>query len=125
VDVLLFDTAGPEPSSGQLYDRFVKAGVAKPMVNVETFGGWTRQFLPQGVFPEQVKDVYRREVDEAAARDGLYVHFHSNPWCQAGADAPASRYDLGGSGAADSPGIRWYFEYVKSRPARQLPAAKQ
>jgi hypothetical protein len=112
LDVLLFDTSGPEPGSGELFQRFVKAGISKPMVNVETFGGWTRQFLPQGVFPEHVKDLYRREVDDAARHDGLYVHFHNNPWCQGEEN---SRYDLAGDGAAANPGIRWYFEYVRSK----------
>jgi hypothetical protein len=118
VDVLLFDTAGPTPGSGELYERFVKAGVGKPIVNVETFGGWTRQFLPQGVFPDETKAAYRREVDHAARHDGLYLHFHNNPWCQGVDQGLRNRYDLGGEGTADSPGIRWYFDYVKNKLAR-------
>ncbi|CAN5690805.1 hypothetical protein BH23PLA1_BH23PLA1_05420 [soil metagenome] len=40
VDVLRFDTAGPDPDSGALDDRFVANGVEdKPVVNVELFGG--------------------------------------------------------------------------------------
>ena len=94
VDVLLFDTAGPDPDSGELYDRFVAGGVeGKPIVNVELFGGWTRRF-ERGVFPEEVKRAYRREVDAAASRPGLSVFFHNNPWCQ----REPMRYDLGGSG---------------------------
>jgi hypothetical protein len=125
VNVLLFDTNGPEPGSGELYDRFVKAGIEKPMVNVETFGGWTRQFLPQGVFPEEVKAVYRREVDDAARRRGLYLHFHNNPWCQAAAGAGRSRYDLAGDGTAASPGIRWYFDYVRSKARKESTASSK
>jgi hypothetical protein len=119
LDVLLFDTNGPGLSSGELFQRFVKAGISKPIVNVETFGGWTSKFLPQGVFPDDVKAVYRREVENAAAHDGLYLHFHNNPWCQAAGGA-ASRYDLGGDGTAASPGIRWYFEYVKAMSSRAV-----
>jgi hypothetical protein len=117
-DVLLFDTAGPEPGSGALYDRFVKAGIEKPMVNVETFGGWTREYLPPGVFPEDVKAAYRREVDDAARHDGLYLHFHNNPWCQGVDQGLVNRYDPGGDGTAARPGIRWYFEYVKGKLSR-------
>jgi hypothetical protein len=118
LDVLLFDTAGPTPGSGELFKRFVKAGVAKPIVNVETFGGWTRQFLPPGVFPDEAKAAYRREVDDAARHDGLYLHFHNNPWCQGVDQGLRNRYDLAGDGTVASPGIRWYFEDVKDKLAR-------
>jgi hypothetical protein len=118
VDVLLFDTAGPTPTSGELYERFVNAGISKPIVNVESFGGWTRQFLPPGVFPEDVKAAYRREVDDAARQDGLYTHFHNNPWCQGVDQGLRNRYDMGGDGTASNPGIRWYFEYVRSKAVR-------
>ncbi len=116
VDVLLFDTAGPDPSSGALYERFIAAGVRdKPIVNVETFGGWTKDFSPQGVFPDHVKRAYFREVDDAARHRGLYVHFHNNPWCQASAEGEKIRYDLGGRGVHEDPGIRWYFQYVNEK----------
>lgn len=115
VDVLLFDTAGTRPTSAELYERFVKAGVTgKPIVNVETFGGWTKQFAPQGVFPEDVKRAYLAEVEAAARVPGLYVHFHNNPWCQAAERGERIRYDLGGRGTKEDPGIRWYFEAVRS-----------
>lgn len=112
-DVLLFDTAGGE-SSVQLYERFRAAGVEKPMVNVETFGGWTNQFLPQGVFPEHVKRAYREEVDGVVRTQGLSLHFHNTPWCQPFKPGDLPRYDLGGIGTLDDPGIRWYFEYVRA-----------
>jgi hypothetical protein len=111
VDTLLFDTNGPE-DSGALYTRFLASGVRKPMVNVETFGAWTNKFLPQGVFPEDVKQVYQREVRMAAEHEGLYLHFHNSPWCQSAEPDGKRRYDLGGDGTASSPGIRWYFEAV-------------
>lgn len=112
-DALLFDTAGPTPDSGSLYQRFVKAGVTdKPIVNVETFGGWTRQF-PRGVFPAEVKQAYFREADAAATHPGLGLFFHNNPWCQH--QTEPMRYDLGGQGTEADPGIRWYFEYVRTK----------
>ncbi|MFW6154364.1 MAG: hypothetical protein ACOC95_04020 [Planctomycetota bacterium] len=115
VDVLLFDTAGIEHSSGELFDRFRADGVTgKPMVNVETFGGWTRQF-DRGVFSEEVRQAYFREIDDALARPGLSVFFHNNPWCQSQSDP--LRYDLAGQGTPDDPGIRWYFEHVRERRA--------
>jgi hypothetical protein len=115
VDALLFDTAGPQ-NSAELYRRFAAAGVKdKPIVNVELFGGWTRQF-PRGVFNDEVRRVYLREVDSAAAEPGLSVFFHNNPWCQH--QTEPMRYDLAGQGTEDDPGIRWYFEYVRERRAR-------
>lgn len=107
VDVLLFDTAGPE-DSGALYERFVAAGVVdKPIVNVELFGAWTKTAVP-GVFPNEMKAAYRREVEVAAGCPGLSVFLHSNSWCQ----DDGNRYDLAGDGTADDPGIRWYFDHV-------------
>jgi hypothetical protein len=112
IDTLLFDTNGPE-DSGKLYQRFRAAGVDKPMVNVETFGGWTLSYLPQGVFPDEVKREYLREVAAAAAEEGLSLHFHNSPWCQAVPEVGPIRYDLGGRGTQEDPGIRWYFEAVR------------
>ncbi len=114
VDALLFDTAGPDPDSGTLYDRFVAAGIeGKPIVNVELFGGWTGQF-ERGIFPEEVRRAYLREVEAAAARPGLSVFFHNNLWCQ----TEPMRYDLAGTGTEDDPGIRWYFEAVQAKVER-------
>jgi hypothetical protein len=113
VDLLLFDTSGPKPDSGTLYDRFVEAGVKnKPIVNVETFGGWTKQF-PRGIFADDVRAAYLNEVDQAAKRPGLSVFFHNNPWCQS--QTEPMRYDLGGAGTQTDLGIRWYFEYVREK----------
>lgn len=117
VDALLFDTLGPDrnPDSGTLYDRFVAAGVTgKPLVNVEQFGGWTKQFVPPGVYPETARQAHLREVDAAAARPGLSVFFHSNPWFQGPSlGGYPLRFDLGGQGTAADPGVRWYFDAVK------------
>lgn len=119
IDVLLFDTDRPEPNSGLLFDRFVAGGVTgKPIVNVELFGGWTGRF-ERGVFPDSVRRAYFTEVDAAAARPGLSVFFHNNPWHQHPTEP--LRFDLGGAGTPQSPGIRWYYEYVKRRRAATEP----
>ena len=92
-------------------DGFVAAGVtAKPMLNIELFGGDTAQetALERGVFSAQLKQEYYDELTDAAARPGLGVFFHNNPWTQ----ALPIRYDLGGSGVSGDPGIRWWFEYA-------------
>ena len=116
VDVLLFDTNGPDPDSGELYDRFVASGVAgKPIVNVELFGGWTGRF-EHGVFPDSVKNAYFTEIDAAASRPGLSVFFHNNHWLQS--QEQPLRYDLAGEGTRERPGIRWYFERVRERRNR-------
>ena len=118
VDVLLFDTYDLDAQNGQHsrwhYDYFVHNGVkGKPIVNVEIFGGWTGKFVPPGVYPEAGKQKHLKDVDEAAATRGLYVHFHSNPWCQGPSIGQPTRYDLGGMGTEDDPGIRWWFEHVR------------
>jgi hypothetical protein len=114
-DIVTFDTGDEELTgfdSGAIHDRLVRAGVhEKPIVNVELFGGWTDNF-PRGVYPPEARHACEEELERAAARPGLSVFFHSNPWCQT-PDLPL-RYDLGGQGTADDPGIRWYFELVRA-----------
>lgn len=118
IDTLLFDTNGPE-SSGDLYRRFRAAGIDKPIVNIETFGAWTAKFKPQGVFNAEIRNAYLSEIAHAAREDGLYLHFHNNPWIQA-APPETVRYELGGQGTAEDPGIRWYFEAVKAAAGRAM-----
>ena len=74
-------------------------------------GGWTGNF-PRSVFPPEARHAYEEEVERAAARPGLSMFFHNNAWCQT-PDLPL-RYDLGGQGTTDDPGIRWYFELVRA-----------
>lgn len=118
VDVLLFDTfhgdieAGHD--SGWHYDYFREQGVrGKPIVNVELFGGWTKKFLPQGVYTPAGKEIHLREVRAAKERPGLYVHLHSNPWFQAADQDLPNRFDLGGRGTKEDPGVRWVFEAIE------------
>jgi outer membrane biosynthesis protein TonB len=109
-DVLLFDT-GLGGTREQLpeYEAFVAAGVTDPAVNVEQFGGYTNGF-ERGVFDAALRSEYTREITTAAAEAGLYTFFHNGPWLQ----VKPMRYDLGGAGTAESPGIRWYFEGVQA-----------
>jgi len=118
VDVLLFDTFSEDVKkghhSGWHYNWFKAQGVkGKPMVNVEIFGGWTSQFTPQGVYSDQGKKIHWKEIEEAKKQPGLYVHFHSNPWFQGEAQKFGNRFDLGGDGTTENPGVRWYFEIIK------------
>jgi len=119
-DVLMFDTGREDLTgfdSGAVHDRLVRAGVTDtPIVNVELFGGWTGNF-PRGVFPTEARTAYEAEIERAAARPGLSVFFHSNTWCQS--PHLPMRYDLGGQGTADDPGIRWYFERVREVRERE------
>ncbi|MFP4366773.1 MAG: hypothetical protein ACLFQA_06735 [Bacteroidales bacterium] len=118
MDVLLFDTSTDRLSSGELYQRFRADGVTnKPIVNVETFGGWTANW-PPGEFPDSVKASYYREIEDAASEPGLSVFMHNNSWMQGPGEGHPLRYDLAGYGTEEDPGIRWYFEAV--REARGL-----
>ncbi|MBW6537106.1 MAG: cellulase family glycosylhydrolase [Mariniphaga sp.] len=117
VDVLLFDTFSGDiekgHDSGWHYNYFKAEGVPeKPIVNVEIFGGWTGQFTPQGVYTPEGKEIHWKEIEAAKKQPGLYVHFHSNTWFQGAGQDFRNRFDLGGMGALDDPGVRWYFEKI-------------
>ena len=118
VDVLLFDTFSEDIENGQHsgwhYNYFRAEGVPdKPIVNVELFGGWTRMFTPQGVYTSEGKEIHFKEIEAAKKRPGLYVHLHSNPWFQGVAQDFENRFDLGGNGTSEDPGVRWYFNKIK------------
>lgn len=116
VDALLFDHNKPTPTPAELYARYASAGVQKPMINVELFGAWTREFRPAGVYPEEAKREHYRAIDETLRTEGLYLFFHSSPWCQASTEPGTTmRFDLGGNGTLHDRGIRWYFEYLKGK----------
>lgn len=120
VDVLLFDTLGPDRQAhaGHWSETFVAQGVTgKPFVNVEMFGNWTGNFKPAGVYPPAARAAHFQEVEDALAHPALSVFFHSNLWCQGGAEGLRNRYDLGGDGTAEAPGIRWYADYLQARLA--------
>lgn len=118
VDVLLFDTFSGDIEEGQHsgwhYDHFRAQDVPdKPLVNVEIFGGWTKKFMPPGVYPPEGKEIHWQEVQEAKNRPGLYVHLHANPWFQAADQGLENRFDLGGQGTPDDPGVRWFFDRIR------------
>ena len=95
------------------YDYFLKQGVLdKPIVNVELFGGWTRKFMPQGVYSDEGKEVHYKEIEAAKKRPGLYIHLHSNPWFQGMAQDLPNRFELGGDGTIVNPGVRLYFDSI-------------
>lgn len=124
VDLLLFDTLGPDRQAhaGHWYDHFVANGVTgKPIVSVEMFGNWTGRFRPGGVYPAEGQVAHFREIEDALARPSLSVFLHSNNWLQGNYGGFTMRYDLGGEGTLESPGIRWYFDYLKSRLAGGAP----
>lgn len=119
VDALLFDTYSRDVENGHCsgwhYDYFRENGVTdKPLVNVEIFGGWTIIAMPPGVFNDKVRNIHLQEVEAAAERPGLSVHFHSNPWCQGPSIGHPARFDLGGDGTPENPGIRWWFGHARS-----------
>lgn len=113
LDVLLFDTKGPE-NSGDLSDKWLKEGINKPHVNVELFGGWTTRFMPCGDFHSNTgMKEYFNEVDRAYHRPALSVFFHANTWCQGPSVGCDVRFDLAGQGTPNDKGIHWYFDYVQ------------
>jgi hypothetical protein len=127
VDVLLFDTFGKDiendQDSGWHYDHFLKNGVVgKPMVNVEIFGAWTRKFVTEtgegGRYPPAGREKHFQEIDGARERPGLSVFLHAKTWFQGPSLELPVRFDLGGAGTDEDPGVRWYFEYVRDNRMR-------
>ena len=123
IDVLLFDTLGPSQDkySGELYQDFVDAGITdKPIVNVETFGGWTKNYglggtADQGVFPDSAKNHYFQEIADGVSIPGLSVFMHNNPWYQGVSTGDKNQFGLAldgssGEGTENNPGVSWYYE---------------
>jgi hypothetical protein len=83
----------------------------------------------QGVFPEQhaeaghKKAAFLDDIEFAAKTPGFSLFGHFTAWYQGQTRAQSfdCRFDLGGAGTRQEPGIRWYFEAVAR--ARQLPLA--
>jgi hypothetical protein len=123
VDVLLFDTNGPE-DSGALFDRFVAAGMKdKPIVNVEQFGAYSAKAdFPKtsGEFTAANKALFLREIEAASTRPALHTFFFDVRWLQGAGYGSVNRYDFGGDGSEASPGWRWYAEAVR---AATMPGA--
>ena len=112
-DVLLFDTSIPEEPSIYHFRKYQESGIRKPMVNVEMFGAWTKKFA-DGVFIGNPSiRYYYEEVDSVSSTNGLYTFFFAQDWVQGKSTGKVNRYELGGAGTPEDPGIRWYFEYVK------------
>lgn len=128
VDALLYDHNRPAPTPAELFARYRAAGIAKPIVNVELFGSWTREHRPAGVYADAAKAEHLRAIDDAVRTPGHHLFFHSSPWLQATTEPGTPiRFDLGGNGTAADPGIRWYFEALKIKstpPAATYAPAK-
>lgn len=125
IDVLWYD----DQEFVETMPRYLNQGLSRPHVNVETFGRAAAGFVTlangmdvNGVWPEQGhtdrpkvrgKVEFRAAVQAAAATPGFYVFGHLQAWFQAkSGDVDRNRYDVGGAGTLDDPGIRWYLEAV-------------
>ena len=113
-DVLLFDTSKPEEPSIFHFGKYRESGIRKPMVNVEMFGAWTKKFADGVFIGNPDLKYYYEEVDSASSTEGLYTFFFAADWLQGKSYGKVNRYDLAGRGTPEDPGIRWYFEYLKS-----------
>jgi hypothetical protein len=111
VDVLMVDE-NKVVDWGALYDKYVASGVTgKPIVNVEILGSYTKNWPTPGVFPNEAKQLYYDVVNSKLPRPGFSVFFFSEPWHQ----MSPIHYELGGQGTDASPGIKWFWDYVKAR----------
>jgi hypothetical protein len=111
-----------------------------PGVDV-TWPGWNTSGAPlpagrrqvQGVFPERregrhkSKADFLAEIEFAARTPGFSLFGHFPAWYQ-GASRNAAfdcRFDLGGSGTREVPGLRWYFEAVAQARGRSAASASR
>ncbi len=115
VDVLLFDTSSPSKNSGVHFDEYRRYGIFKPIVNVEMFGAWTGRFKDGNFLSNPEIDYFYDEIDVVASTEGLYTFFFAMDWLQGKGYGKKNRYDIAGEGTLTSPGIRWFFEYLKKK----------
>jgi hypothetical protein len=108
IDALFFDTNSPSINSGDWYDRFVQMGIRKPAANVETFGA-AAPASSSGVYSDAQKAPYLAELDATKTRPGLSILLFTRLWMQNGSSI---RFDLGGDGRSEDPGIRWFFQHI-------------
>lgn len=118
-DVLLFDTLNTT-TMGYYYSQHVSNGLNKPAINVETFGGSTKD-IPggPGEYDSAWKTRYLQDLSEAKSNGSSGTLFHDNKKFQTyslgGSYTPDSTiYAIGGYGNSGDPGIRWYADAVKS-----------
>lgn len=81
-------------------------GVGKPVIDVEC-GGFALDVGHPGIFTRDAGFFYQAQVRSAQAIRGKHVFFHAH-WLQ----EPPRRFDLGGYGTAEDPGIHWFFDLV-------------
>lgn len=80
--------------------------VGKPTIDVEC-AGFALDMGHPGIFSRDAKLFYETQVRSAGAIRGKHVFFHAH-WFQ----EPPRRFDLGGAGTPDDPGVRWFFELL-------------
>ena len=89
-----------------------------PVFLISVYMGWhgkprhveTPQSLPLPI--EIIAERSQAQIDAAKKRPGLYIHLHSNPWFQGMAQDLPNRFELGGDGTIENPGVRWYFDSI-------------
>ncbi|MBI3970483.1 MAG: hypothetical protein HY332_04260 [Chloroflexi bacterium] len=87
----------------------------------------------QGVFPpigtegpHRGKADFLAEIPSAAQTPGFSLFGHFPGWYQGPSRDPSfdNRFDLGGDGARQSPGIRWYFEAIARQRGLEVPSSR-
>ena len=68
---------------------------------------------PKESIPIKEKKSIIKKLKLQKKRPGLYIHLHSNPWFQGMAEDLPNRFELGGDGTMENPGVRWYFDSIR------------
>jgi len=132
-DVVLYDTIDTATMATR-HDPLISAGVTKPSINVETFGGSTRDIDPTpGVYNATWSNgvtsggLFKAEVDEVLARSSVNNYssgslMHDNRWFQMFSLGGArtlddNRFDFGdegyqSNGTSTSKGWGWWARYI-------------
>ena len=80
--------------------------IGKPVIDVEC-AGFALDMGHPGIFSRDAILFYQAQVRSAQALRGKSVFFHAH-WFQ----EPPRRFELGGYGTRDDPGVHWYFDLV-------------
>ena len=64
-------------------------------------------------FFDEGKEVHYKEIDNKK-KTGFVHSFTFNPWFQGMAQDLPNRFELGGDGTIENPGVRWYFDSIGS-----------
>jgi len=94
----------------------------KPIIHCAfTAGGADAGRRPQGFFAPQARQPYLDMVERYADATTAHAIAHFPGWTEGAMDTKNNRFDEGGQGTQDDPGLAWYFNAVSKHARRHVP----